>query len=149
MGDLNQTVTLEVRGHLARRRLKRNDMANILKVSLRTVSDLLGERRPWRVDEIETVAAWLDISVSDLLFPKHAGYSGRRPQAQRRAAIGEDPFEFETSVLRFEPLQEPSPGSARAERAEHEASVLPGAPKTSEANGRNSAKAPENERSRG
>ena len=95
MGDLNRTVTLEMRGHLARRRLKRNDVANALGVSLRTVSDLLGERRPWRVDEIETLAVWLDISVSELLFPRHAGYSNRRPPLQKRTSPGDSPFHFE------------------------------------------------------
>jgi hypothetical protein len=122
-------------------------MANILKVSLRTVSDLLGERRAWRVDEIEIVAAWLDISVSDLLFPKHAGYSGRRPQAQRRAAAQEDSFEFETSVFRFEPFERPSPDPAQAERAKHEASALPGPSKASEEKGWSSVKEPKGERS--
>ncbi|MGL6234851.1 MAG: helix-turn-helix domain-containing protein [Segniliparus sp.] len=106
MGDLNRTVTLEVRGHLARRRLKRNDVANVLDVSLRTVSDLLGERRPWRVDEIETIAAWLDISVSELLFPKHASYNSRRPPAPRRNHADEASFDFEASALKFEPRQE-------------------------------------------
>lgn len=41
----------------------------MLGVSLRTVSDLLGNRRPWRMDEIETVSAWLDVSPGDLIFP--------------------------------------------------------------------------------
>jgi hypothetical protein len=83
MGDLNQTVSLEIRGHLARRRLKRNDLAGVLDLSLRTVSDLLGERRPWRVDEIETVAAWLGISAADLLFPKHGNNHSIRQQKTR------------------------------------------------------------------
>ncbi|ADG97268.1 hypothetical protein Srot_0789 [Segniliparus rotundus DSM 44985] len=68
---LNQTVALEVRGHLAKRRLKRRDLAHALNVSVRTVSDLLGERRPWRIDEVETVAAWLDISPAELMFPSN------------------------------------------------------------------------------
>ena len=115
MGDLNRTVTLEVRGHLARRRLKRNDVANILEVSLRTVSDLLGERRPWRVDEIETIAAWLDISVSDLLFPKHTSYSTRRKRAP-----GEDaPFDLEASVFKFAPFRGLSAESDQSETAEN------------------------------
>jgi hypothetical protein len=67
--SLNRRVSLEVRGHLAKRRLKRQDAANALNVSIRTVSDLLGERRPWRIDEVETVAAWLDISPAELMFP--------------------------------------------------------------------------------
>lgn len=100
MGDLNRTVTLEVRGHLARRRLKRNDVANILGVSLRTISDLLGERRPWRVDEIETIAAWLDIGIAELLFPKHASYRNHRPLAQRPLPQRRNPSEDD--LFRFE-----------------------------------------------
>ncbi|EFV14252.1 helix-turn-helix domain-containing protein [Segniliparus rugosus] len=115
MGDLNRTVTLEVRGHLARRRLKRSDVANILEISLRTVSDLLGERRPWRVDEIETIAAWLDISVSDLLFPKHTSYSARRKKAPAEGG----PFDLEASVFKFDPFREISAESDRSKTSEN------------------------------
>ncbi|ADG97622.1 transcriptional regulator, XRE family [Segniliparus rotundus DSM 44985] len=69
----NQHVALEVRAHLARRRLKRADLAAVLGVSLRTVSDLLGERRAWRLDELEAVARWLGLELADLLPAKARG----------------------------------------------------------------------------
>ncbi|WP_187288045.1 hypothetical protein [Segniliparus rotundus] len=38
-------------------------------MSVRTADDLLAGKRPWRIDEVKTVAAWLDISPSELMFP--------------------------------------------------------------------------------
>lgn len=72
MGELNQTVSLEITGHLARLQLTRTEAAEALGVSAETMADLLGNRRVWRVDEVDRVAEWLEVNPQDLFFPKRA-----------------------------------------------------------------------------
>ncbi|EFV13532.1 hypothetical protein [Segniliparus rugosus] len=72
MGELNQTVSLEVERHLARLQRTRADAAQALGVSPETMADLLGNRRVWQVDEVDKVAEWLEINPKDLFFPQRA-----------------------------------------------------------------------------
>ena len=70
MGELNETVSLEIRERLAELQLTQSEAAQALGVSARTMADLLGNRRRWRVDEIDKIAEWLKTSPEDLFFPK-------------------------------------------------------------------------------
>lgn len=70
MGELNETVSLTVQGHLDRLALTRTDAAQALGVSQQTLADLLGNRRVWRLDEVDNIAEWLEVSPKDLFFPE-------------------------------------------------------------------------------
>lgn len=76
MGELNETVSREVRGHLDRLQLTLPEAARALGVSERTIADLLGNRRGWQVDEIDKIAEWLDVGAEELFFPKRGAAHG-------------------------------------------------------------------------
>ncbi|ADG96713.1 helix-turn-helix domain protein [Segniliparus rotundus DSM 44985] len=69
MGELNETVSRTVQGHLDRLGLSRSDAAQALGVSQQTLADLLGNHRVWRLDEVDSIAEWLEVSPKDLFFP--------------------------------------------------------------------------------
>jgi DNA-binding Xre family transcriptional regulator len=70
MGELNETVSLEVQGHLDRLALTRADAAQALGVSQDVLADLLGNRRVWRLDEVDKIAEWLEVDPKDLFYPE-------------------------------------------------------------------------------
>ncbi|MGL6236339.1 MAG: helix-turn-helix domain-containing protein [Segniliparus sp.] len=90
MGELNETVSLEIRGHLARLQLTRSEAAEALGVSSRAMTDLLGNRRTWRVDEIDKVAEWLEVNPEDLFFPKRDGADDRSHRQPPKKGAADD-----------------------------------------------------------
>lgn len=64
---LNQTVSGEIRAHMARQQRTQADLAATLGLSQGQVSQRLHGRIVWSVDEVGAVAAWLHVSPAELI----------------------------------------------------------------------------------
>ncbi|MBP7973443.1 MAG: helix-turn-helix transcriptional regulator [Candidatus Nanopelagicales bacterium] len=64
---VSDTVSGEIRAQLARKRLTQGDLSTALGISQPQVSSRLLGRIGWSIDELATVAAWLDIPLADLV----------------------------------------------------------------------------------
>lgn len=62
-----QAIAAEVRANMARRQLSPADLAATIDKSLPTARDRLAGKSPFDLVELERVAAWLDVSIAELL----------------------------------------------------------------------------------
>lgn len=67
--DYVAKVAAEVRAGLGRKRFTMTQFAERLNVSQPTASRCLAGERPLNMDELFTLATWLDTPVTDLLAP--------------------------------------------------------------------------------
>lgn len=65
--SLVQRVALEVRVLLTRRQLRGADLAAALDVSPASISSKLNGRTPFSLEEVERIAEWLNVPLTDLL----------------------------------------------------------------------------------
>lgn len=65
--SLVQRVALEVRVLLTRRQLRGADLAAALDVSPASVSAKINGRTPFSLEDLERIAEWLNVPVTDLL----------------------------------------------------------------------------------
>jgi DNA-binding Xre family transcriptional regulator len=66
---LSQRVAATVRAELARRQIKQAALATALGISAQQVSERLAGTTPIRLDELDPIAAFLELSVADLVDP--------------------------------------------------------------------------------
>lgn len=74
MGTTSTThrVAANVRAHLAARRLKGSDLADVLGVSHSTMYRRLAGESAWPVDVVEAAAAFLEVPVESLFAERAA-----------------------------------------------------------------------------
>jgi transcriptional regulator with XRE-family HTH domain len=69
MGSLADRATAEIRAELARQQRSQTALAAVLDQTQQSVSRKLRGVRPFSFDEIEVIAAWLEVPVSRF-FPQ-------------------------------------------------------------------------------
>lgn len=72
LGDLNETAIREIRAEMARQALNQTGLALRIGWTQRSVSRRLSGTARLSLDDIETIAEALDISVLRLLWPGQA-----------------------------------------------------------------------------
>lgn len=67
METIDERLATEIRVALARQRLSQSDLARALGVSAPYVTRRMRGDLSWTVSELDRIAAWLGLSVADLL----------------------------------------------------------------------------------
>lgn len=71
-----QRIAMEIRGLMAARRLGSTDLANFLNVHRSTAARRINGESDLTINEVEAIAAWLDVPVTRLIAPAvGAGFS--------------------------------------------------------------------------
>ena len=103
----NRRVSSEVKSWLGRRDLTQKDLAKVLGLSQGSLSFRMRGKTPWSIAELMKTAAWLEISLSQLLGdellnekkPLPTVKSEGASSASEKASVAGARFELATSGL--------------------------------------------------
>ncbi|WP_101574915.1 helix-turn-helix transcriptional regulator [Brevibacterium sp. 239c] len=95
----NQRVGLEVRAWMVRKQLKQADLAQILGFAQKNVSNRLRGQMPFRIDELMTIASYMDITLGQLLGEEIVNEKNPHPMDGGSSTVAGGRLDLPTSRL--------------------------------------------------